>query len=469
MNIARRQHDVVVIGAGFAGLSAACALADAGARVLVLEARSQLGGRATAFVDRETGELVDNGQHVMFGCYRSTFEFLRRVGAEGNVQRQDSLELPCYDRTGRRSVLKCPGLPAPLHLMAGVLMWEPIPWVDRMRSLRLAGPLLRARHRLHRGEILDAAADKETVRQWLARNGQGAALTSWLWEPLAVAALNQSVDHASAASFVRVLAEMFAPDPSAAAIVLPNKPLHETYALPARDFITQRGGEVRTSALARVVVENDRVIAVDVRGERVEASTVLSAVAWHSLGNLFSPGSPPVLANVLKAAAEMDAQPIVTVNLWYDREVMSETFAGLPGRTMQWVFDKRLAFGETASHLSLVSSGATELTHHSTGELTNLAAAEIREALPRAGEGRLLRATVIREKQATFSLAPGQPKRPAAMTSVRGLFLAGDWIDTGLPATIESAVQSGHTAARAILDSGIALHAGPPAARAVGI
>ena len=151
MNIARRHHDVVVIGAGFAGLSAACVLAGAGARVLVLEARSQLGGRATAFVDRETGELVDNGQHVMFGCYRSTFEFLRRIGAEGNVWRQDSLELPCYDRTGRRSVLKCPRLPAPLHLMAGVLMWEPIPWMDRMRSLRLAGPLLRARRRLQRG------------------------------------------------------------------------------------------------------------------------------------------------------------------------------------------------------------------------------------------------------------------------------------------------------------------------------
>jgi squalene-associated FAD-dependent desaturase len=455
---------VIVIGAGFAGLSAACALANAGARVLVLEARSQLGGRATAFVDRETGELVDNGQHVMFGCYRATLEFLKRIGAEGNVRRQESLELPCYDSDGRLSLLRCPKLPAPFHLLAGVLTWDSIPWLDRLRSVRLGGSLLRARRRLQLGEDPDPGTDQETVRQWLARHGQGSTLTSWLWEPLAVAALNQSIDHAAAASFVRVLAEMFSPDPSAAAIVLPSKPLHETYAIPARDFISRCGGEVRTSALARVVVNGSRVAGVDVRGERMEAATVVSAVAWHSIGNLFAPPAPPALANILGSAGRMDAQPIVTVNLWYDREVMTETFAGLPGRTMQWVFDKRLAFGETASHLSLVSSGATELATRSNAHLTNLAAAEVRGALPGASEARLVRATVIREKQATFSLAPGQPRRPGAITPVRGLFLAGDWIDTGLPATIESAVLSGHDAARAILDSGTALHPHSPAA-----
>jgi squalene-associated FAD-dependent desaturase len=455
---------VIVIGGGFAGLSAASVLASAGARPLVLEARSQLGGRATAFTDRETGELVDNGQHVMFGCYRATLEFLKRIGAEGNVRHQPSLELPCYDNAGRRSLLKCPHLPAPFHLLVGVLTWDPIPWADRLRSVRLAGSLLRARRRLQRDEHVDPKSDEETVHQWLIRHGQGPTLTSWLWEPLAVAALNQPIAYAAAAPFVRVLAEMFAPDPAAAAIVLPNKPLHETYAIPARDFISRCGGDVRTSALARIVVDGRRVVAVDVRGQRIPANTILSAVAWHSIGNLFARPAPPGLADMLRSAEQMVAQPIVTVNLWYDREVMTETFAGLPGRTMQWVFDKRLAFGETASHLSLVSSGATGLATRSNGDLTNLAAAEISRALPRASEARLVRATVIREKQATFSLAPGQPRRPGAITAVEGLFLAGDWIDTGLPATIESAVLSGHAAARAILESGIGSQRGSPAA-----
>lgn len=450
---ASHRHDVIVVGAGFAGLSAACVLAEAGARVLVVEARPQLGGRATAFVDRETGELVDNGQHVLFGCYRATFEFLRRIGAEANVRRPHSLALPCYDSRGARSVLTCPPLPAPFHLLAGVLGWSPIPWRDRVAAVRLIRPLLAARRQLRARGTVGTSPSIETVREWLDRHGQGRSLTAWLWEPLAVAALNQSVDHASAGPFVRVLAEMFAPDRSAAAIVLPIRPLHEMYAAPARAYVEARGGEVRTSALARVVVTGNRVSGVEVRGVRCEAQAVLSSVAWHAIGNLFAPERPAALAAMLADAERMDSQPIVTVNLWYDREVLAEPFAGLPGRTMQWVFDKRAAFGGSASHLSLVSSGAGEIASRSNAELIALAAEEISSSLPAARAARLVRGTVVREKRATFSLAPGQPRRPGPATGVDGLFLAGDWTDTSLPATIESAVVSGHAAARMILAS----------------
>jgi hypothetical protein len=147
----------------------------------------------------------------------------------------------------------------------------------------------------------------------------------------------------------------------------------------------------------------------------------------------------------------MDPMPIVTVNLWYDCRVMEEAFVGLPGRDMQWVFDKRFAFGGETSHLSLISSGAVRLARMTNEELVALADREMREALPGARAARLTRATAIREKQATFSLAPGQPSRPGTRTAVDGLYLAGDWIDTGLPGTIESAVISGHRAAAVIL------------------
>lgn len=440
------SFDVVVIGAGFAGLSAAAAMAESGARVLVLDARPQAGGRATAFTDRETGELVDNGQHVLFGCYRATFEFLRRIAAESNVRAQPSLELVCYDRGRRRSVLRCPALPSPLHLLAGVMGWDPIPWRDRLSALRLVGPLLAARRELRtRGTVTPLPAGS-TVDQWLRHHRQGEMLREWLWEPLAVAALNQQPGHAAAAAFVRILAEMFGPDPGAASIVLPIKPLHEMYAQPAGEYLSARGGEVRTSALARVVLEGSRVAAVDVRGERIAATRVVSAVPWFGLRALFAQ-APASLVPLLDAASAMAAQPIVTVNLWYDREVMQEPFVGLPGRTMQWVFDKRAAFGGAASHLSLVSSGATAIVSRTNAELAAVAAAEVASSLPGAEGARLVRATVVREKQATFSLAPGQPHRPGARTPIEGLVLAGDWTDTGLPATIESAVISGHTAA----------------------
>lgn len=441
---------VVIVGAGFAGLSAGAALAQSGRRVIVLDARPQLGGRATAFTDRETGELVDNGQHVLFGCYRETFEFLARIDALDNVRVQSSLSVPYIDRAGRRSVLRCPMLPSPLHLLAGVLDWDAIPWRDRLAAFRLAGPLRRARRQLMETGAIKVERS-QTVSEWLTAHGQRRNLRAWLWEPLAVAALNQSPEGASVSTFVRVLAEMFGPDPSAAALVLPTCPLHAMYAEPARRFIEARRGEVRLNALARVIVEQGRVRGVEVRGERIATSTVLSTVPWFDVRRLFAGSAPASFAPVIAAASAMESMPIVTVNLWYDRSVMNEAFVGLPGRDMQWVFDKRFTFGGGTSHLSLISSGAVRLAAMTNEALIALADREIRESLPDARIARLTRATAVRERQATFSLAPGQPARPGVHTQIDGLFLAGDWIDTGLPGTIESAVVSGHRAAQAIV------------------
>ena len=445
--------DVIVVGAGFAGLAAAAALADSGARVLVLEARAQLGGRATAFVDRVTGELVDNGQHVLFGCYRETLAFLARVGAMGNVERQPVLCVPYLDRDGRRSELRCPRLPPPLHLLAGVLAWGAIPLADRLAAVRLAPALLAARRELRQtGRVV--IDDGSTVSSWLRAHGQRECLTEWLWSPLAVAALNQSPDEARAEPFVRVLAEMFGRDVSAAAMVLPSRPLHQMYAAPARAFIEQRGGRVRTNALARIVGDGKAVAGVDVRGERISAKAVVSTVPWQSMRTLFGE-APPALAPLLADAAAVTSKAIVTVNLWYDQRVMDDVFVGLPGRAMQWVFDKRLAFGSQASHLSLVASGADALAAERADAVAARAAAEVREALPGARRAALLRATVVRERHATFSLAQGQPARPGTRTPIAGLLLAGDWTDTGLPGTIESAVVSGHRAARALIEDGM--------------
>jgi squalene-associated FAD-dependent desaturase len=443
--------DVAVVGGGVAGLSAATALVEHGLKVVVLEARGELGGRATAFVDRETGERVDNGQHVLFGCYHETFRFLRRIRAESNVSIQSSLTIPFIGPDGERSVLRCPRLPSPLHLLAGVLTWDALPFRERLRAARLAPVLLGARSK-STGTTYSGSASRSTVAQWLTRYGQQGRIRDWLWEPLAVAALNQSPEEAAANAFIAVLSGLFGPDRHDSALVLPTRPLNEMYAIPARNYIEARNGSVRLHALSRVRIEQGAVRAVEIRGEEIPVGHVIAAVPWFALEPLLT-GDVTRLAPILQAASAMTSKPIVTVNLWYDRAVMDDAFVGLPGRAMQWVFDKGQAFGERASHLSLVSSGADALVADNNASLIALAAREVAEAIPAARAATLLRGTVIREKRATFSLAPGEPRRPGVRTPVNGLFLAGDWIDTGLPGTIESAAAAGHRAAESLLES----------------
>jgi uncharacterized protein with NAD-binding domain and iron-sulfur cluster len=458
--------DAVVVGGGFAGLSAAVRLTRGGARVLVLEARARLGGRATAFVDRETGELVDNGQHVLLGCYRDSFAFLRDIGAASHVTVAPQLAVTMIDRQGRRTTLRCPALPAPLHLLAGVLSWRALSWRDKLSALRMAGPLRAGRpvpvsppDRTAASAAAGNGADPtlrvggrrdETVAEWLIRHGQTSRLREMLWEPLALAALNQSPDAAAAAPFAAVLAEMFTGPPTAAAIVLPNRPLHLMYAEPAREYIESKGGAVRTGAAARVRLADERVADVRAGTDLWSVPRIIVAVPWFALQDTVSGDTAPLTA-ILEAAAATRPSPIVTVNLWFDRPIIEEPCVGLPGRQMQWVFDKRAMFGAEASHLSVVSSGAEAVLRWTNDALIDAARSEIREALPRARDARLLRATVIREPRATFSLEPGQPARPDVVTSIDGLFLAGDWIGNSLPATIEAAVRSGHRAAEAAL------------------
>lgn len=442
--------DVIVIGAGFGGLAAATALVEDGARVLVLEARPILGGRASVVRDPVTGETLDNGQHVLMGCYDETFAFLQRIGTADRVWRQSGLGLTMVEPGGRQSTLQLPPLPAPLHLLAGVLAWDALSWSEKLSVLRIGAAVTRHRPA---GESRRGADRAATVREWLIAHGQAPRLIALFWEPLALAALNQPIDSAAADTFIEILRRVFGPEAERAALVLPAVPLDELYAEPARAWLQARGSEVRTRAVARVVVEHDRVVGVDVRGERLNAAAVICASPWTALGEIFQP-APASLASTLEAAAATAASPIVTVNLWYDRPVLDGMLIGLPGRVFQWVFDKARLLRRERSHLSLVSSGAADVVRRGNDELIAIAAREVAEAIPAVRQARRLHASAVRERTATFSLAPGQPSRPGTRTAVRGLLLAGDWVDTGLPATIEGAVMSGHWAAAAARTSG---------------
>ena len=423
--------DAVVIGGGVAGLSAATSLAERGARVVVLEARPALGGRVSSYAVPAVHGRTDNGQHILMGCYAETFAFLRRVGVSSKVAIGSGLSADTVDTAGQWSRLSCPALPSPVNLLAGLWRWPALSLRDRLSALRMA---TRA-----------TPQPSETVRAWLTRLGQTPRLIEMLWEPLALAALNQSIDVAAAAPFAEVIDRMVKGRDSAS-LVLPQAPLEELFARPARAFIEARGGVVRTQATARLEFEGDAVT-VRVDQQRVAARAVIAAVEWHALDRL-CPEPPASLQFVWQAAAATAASPIVSAHLWLDRQVLDVPFVGLPQRPWQWVFDVGAIWGGP-SQLSFVASAADGMPEQSNDALIESALALLRDLTPKARSATLRHGLVVRERRATFSVAPGAPPRPDNRTGVSGFFLAGDWIGTTLPATIESAAASGHAAARA--------------------
>jgi zeta-carotene desaturase len=445
---------VVVVGGGFAGLSAAIALQERRHDVHLLERRGVLGGRATSYRDAVSGEDVDNGTHVMVGAYHATLDLVRRAGAADLLLPQDDLRLDYVDEKGNSS-LDCPPLPAPLHLVAGILSLR-APWRVKQQALRFG---LAAR----RGPPPAGL----TLAEWFARTGQGEEVRDLLWDPLATAILNETPEKAAAVLFHRVFREAFLRDNRDSRLVFLRRGYGELHDRLARYF-QSRGGVVRRRALAESVeVRDGRAVGVcyaqrplakpDIRaGEgavaaRVEADAVVSAVPWHALPALLPdpwPRQPP-----FEGLARLRGVPIVSVEVWLDRVVVDRMMVGLRRGEVQWVFDKGRIFGRLGppQHLAFIISAAWRSVPRPNAELTQAAEAALRRYFPGMAGATVMRTLVIREPDATFACDPeAEALRPSTVTPIGGLFLAGDWTDTGLPATIEGAVRSGRRAADAL-------------------
>lgn len=436
------RQDVVVIGAGFAGLAAAVRLAGVGARVTVLERRGVLGGRAYSFREPESGAVVDNGQHLFMRCYDETLAFLRTLGTDDRIAFQPRLEVGMLGEGGREARLACPGLPAPLHLLAGLLGLRGVGLRDRLGLVRAAARLAAAARDPHAATALEDV----TVAAWLDRLGQSAAARRAFWNPLTLAVLNDAPEVASVRWLVAVARRAFLAGPRAGDLGFATCGLSALYTEQARAYVEARGGSVRTHAAAAALeVSGDRVVAVRLAprargtGERLPAGAVVAAVPHHAL--------PPLLPAALATrppfsdAGRLAVSPIVSCHLWYDRPVLGRPFVGLLDGPLHWLFDR-------GTHLTAVTSGAGALLDRRPRDLAEAAAREVARLVPAAREARLVRAHVIKERWATPSLAPGAGAlRAGPRTPLANLVLAGDWTDTGLPGTIEGAVQSGHAAA----------------------
>lgn len=431
---------IVIVGAGWAGLAAAVELARAGTEVTLVEAAAHAGGRARR-VDLH-GTHCDNGQHLMLGAYRAMLEVLELVGAS-EAQLFDRHPLCLEMRTARRSAvrLRFPALPAPLHVVAGFLSAHGLTLADRWRALRLCATLSRQGFALERDEPLGP---------WLRRARQSERLIAALWEPLCLAALNTPAERASTRVFLRILKEVFAGPRGDSDMLFPRGDLGAVFPEPALRYLAQRGTRVRCGErVTALTVEGDRVGGVVTRSGDIRADHVILAVSPWSCLRLLS--AHPALGGITGRLSALGHEPIATVYLQYPREVrLGVPMVGLLEGTAQWVLDLRGA-GQPG-RLAVVISGPGPHMGWSHAELIENVRAELGRHFPDWPDPQ--RAWVIRERRATFSCRAGiDEQRPGNATPLAGLWLAGDYTDTGLPGTLEGAVRSGRRCAAAVLGS----------------
>ncbi|MER7491790.1 hydroxysqualene dehydroxylase HpnE [Streptomyces pharetrae] len=438
-------REAVVVGGGLAGVTAALALADAGVRVTLLEGRPRLGGLAFSF---RRGELtVDNGQHVYLRCCTAYRWFLDRIDGAALAPLQDRLDVPVLDLAkpeGRRlGRLRRDALPVPLHLGRSLATYPHLSLAERARVGRAALALKGL-------DLADPALDEQDFGSWLTAHGQSARAVEALWDLVGVATLNAVAGDSSLALAAMVFRTGLLSDPGAADIGWARVPLGDLHDRLARRALDAAG--VRTVLRSRVTSvsrNGDGRWSVHLPGEHIGTDAVVLAVPQRETHDLLPDGALDAPERLLR----IGTAPILNVHVVYDRKVLNTPFLTALGSPVQWVFDRTEASGLTdGQYLALSQSAAQDEIDAPVAELRARYLPELERLLPRTRDAEVRDFFVTRERTATFAPTPGVGRlRPGARTKAPGLCLAGAWTATGWPATMESAVRSGISAADAAL------------------
>ena len=439
-------RSVTVIGGGLAGLSAACALAEAGYQVRLLEKRRYLGGRASSYEHPGTGEVIDNCQHVLLGNCVNLIDLYRRLGVSDAIRWFDRLTF--IEPGGRRSILEPSFLPAPFHDMPAFLRASAFSFSDKLAIGRGLSAFIAG---------IPKDSD-ENFAQWLQRHGQTRGAIERFWKPVLVSALNEDPDRMSVHYAGQVIRKSLLLSPGAGRMGVPAIPLSDLYGR-AIDYLQSRGGRVELSSAPESFCwsEETQQWLVATQSDNFATDAIVLALAFEGLSKLL-PGLPRNLeADQLALNLQcFEHSPITGIHLWFDREVSDLEHAILLDATIQWMFHKsRLQpekrRGEPGSYLELVVSASKSLVGMQRQEIIDLALRELAQFFPLVAQAKLLKATVVKEVRATYSIRPQLDLlRPSSASPWPRVFLAGDWVATGWPATMEGAVRSGYLAAEAV-------------------
>ena len=480
------QPRVAIAGGGLAGLAAACALSDAGFRVTLFEKRPFLGGRASSYEHPGTGEVVDNCQHVLFRLCTNLVEFYERIGVASQIRWFDQMNF--IEPGGRISVMKSSFLPAPMHTAPSFFRFSFLSAADKLAVTRALAPLTMTVQR----------DNGHSFQQWLDQHGQTKGAVARFWRPILISALSEELDRISVSAAAQVVRESMK-SPQARQMGVPMIPLTDLYNA-AGDYVRGRGGEIHFRCSLENFVAEKTGVRVGLAGSEQSFDYLIMALPFEALGRVL-PDAPESLG-LREKIGHFENSSITGIHLWFDRQISDLDHAVLLDRTIQWMFHKsrlqpmRTQAGvnggtsvakatghgsgptaadrprlrsegraagstepsppsgtapESGSYIELVVSSSKTLIEKPRADIIELALREVREFFPAAREANLVKSTVIKEVNATYSPRPGiDAHRPGAVTEWPRVFLAGDWTATGWPATMEGAVRSGYLAAEAL-------------------
>ena len=427
-------------------MSAACALAEAGYRVQLVERRGYLGGRASSYLHPGVNEVIDNCQHALIGAYTNLLGFYRRIGVAGKIHWTSDYTM--IEPGGRRSKLGPSSLPAPLHGLPKLLTCQAFSAADKLSLVRAFTAIL-----------LGSGNDpNESLASWLRRQHQSKGAVDRFWRLVIASALNSDIDQIGVNYATMVIRGLFMDSPQAGAMGMSTVPLSELYAsVPA--FLAARGSAVlfNQNVEALAYDESARQWHVTVRGEGppISSDFVVVALPFEAFEKLL-PLLPAVEGRELLAQqiTRHVHWPISSVHLWFDREVTELEHAVLLDRELHWMYNQSKLQQRPGNYIELVQSASRTFAALPREQAIAQAVAEIGEFFPEARNARVEKAALIKEVRATFGVPPSiDGARPAATSPWPNLFLAGDWIDTGWPSTMESAARSGHLAAEVLSDA----------------
>jgi zeta-carotene desaturase len=438
------QPTVTILGAGVAGLSAACALAEAGLHVQLVERRGYLGGRASSYLHPGVNEVIDNCQHVLFGCCTNLVGFYRRIGVADRIHW--TTQMTMIEPGGRRSVLGPSPLPAPLHGLPRLLAAGAFTLADKLSLSRAFRALLKP----------VPHESTETLADWLIRHRQSSGAIDRFWRLVIASALNADIDSIALPYAAKVIRELFMNSAWAGAMGMSKVPLSELYS-GAQAFLQQRGSSVHLNANVESAQWDEAASrwSLTTRGGPFFSDFLVLALPFEATARLL-PNLPPTAGAAALAAklARHEHWPICSVHLWFDREITTLEHAVLLDREIHWMYNKgRLQPGRDlqGSYIELVVSASRSFAALTREQAIAQSVRELAEFFPAVKQAKLEKAALIKEVRATFGVPPGiDAARPASASPWPNCFLAGDWTATDWPSTMESAARSGHLAAEAV-------------------